>query len=100
VGIFGESHLGSFFVIAFASFVEAQQDFSQTFSGWLKVPPYIFFWNASQVAHRWAVGKDRDSQVGPRTLTHLFCSFPRIFQSGPVSSPIIWHTSKYLLARQ
>ena len=29
--------MDSFFIIAFASFVEAQQDFSQTFSGWLKV---------------------------------------------------------------
>jgi hypothetical protein len=37
--------LDSFFVIAFASFVEAQDDFSQTFSGWLKVPLPLFFWN-------------------------------------------------------
>ena len=29
--------MDSFFIIALASFVEAQQDFSQTFSGWLKV---------------------------------------------------------------
>lgn len=27
----------SFFTIAFASFVETQHDFSETFSGWLKV---------------------------------------------------------------
>ncbi|KAF8492621.1 inositol hexakisphosphate-domain-containing protein [Russula emetica] len=31
-----------FFTIAFASFVEAQQDFSQTFSGWLKARTEIF----------------------------------------------------------
>jgi hypothetical protein len=33
--------MDSFFVIAFASFVEAQHDFSQTFSGWLKVPSFF-----------------------------------------------------------
>jgi hypothetical protein len=67
--------MDSFFTIAFASFVEAQHDFSQTFSGWLKVSLSLFIWNASQVAYRcWAVGKDRDLQVGPRTLTHLFRS--------------------------
>jgi hypothetical protein len=39
--------MDSFFVIAFASFVETQHDFSQTFSGWLKVSLSLFFWNAS-----------------------------------------------------
>jgi hypothetical protein len=29
--------MDSFFIVAFASFVEAQCEFSQTFSGWLKV---------------------------------------------------------------
>lgn len=29
--------MSSFFTIAFASFVETQHDFSQTFSAWLKV---------------------------------------------------------------
>ena len=62
--------MDSFFVIAFASFVEAQHDFSQTFSGWLKVPLSLLFWNASQVAYRWVVGEDRDLQVGSRMLTH------------------------------
>jgi hypothetical protein len=62
--------IDSFFIIAFASFVEVQHDFSQTFSGWLKVSLSLFFWNASQVAYRYrVVGKDRDLQVGPRTLT-------------------------------
>jgi hypothetical protein len=96
--------IDSFFIIAFASFVEVQHDFSQTFSGWLKVSLSLFFWNASQVAYRYrVVGKDRDLQVGPRTLTQCSAhshSFPRIFQSGPVSSPIIWHAPKHLLARQ
>jgi hypothetical protein len=93
--------MDSFFIIAFASFVEAQYDFSQTFSGWLKVRLSLFFWNTSQVDYRCrVVDKDRDLQVGPRTPTHLFRSFPRIFQSGPVSSPIIWHASKHLLACQ
>lgn len=41
--VFGESHLmDSFFIIAFASFVEAQQDFSENFSGWLKVSLSLF----------------------------------------------------------
>jgi hypothetical protein len=44
--------MDSFFTIAFASFVEGQHDFSQTFSGWLKVSLSLFFWNASQVAYR------------------------------------------------
>lgn len=66
--------IDSFFIIAFASFAEAQHDFSQTFSGWLKVF-LSFFSNASQVVYRCrVVGKDRDLQVGPRTLTHLICS--------------------------
>jgi hypothetical protein len=34
--------MNSFFTIAFASFVEAQHDFSQTFSGWLKVYLSLF----------------------------------------------------------
>ena len=34
--------MDSFFIIAFASFVEAQHDFSQTFSGWLKVSLSLF----------------------------------------------------------
>jgi hypothetical protein len=43
VGIFGELTLmNSFFTIAFASFVEAQHDFSQTFSDWLKVYLSLF----------------------------------------------------------
>lgn len=90
----------SFFIIAFASFVEGQHDFSQTFSGWLKVSRFLIFRKAFRVAYRYrAVGKDRDLQVGPRTLTHLFRSFPRIFQPGPISSPITWHAPKHLLAR-
>jgi hypothetical protein len=36
--------IDSFFIIAFASFVEVQHDFSQTFSGWLKVSLSLFFW--------------------------------------------------------
>lgn len=65
----------SFFIIAFASFVEAQHDFSQTFSAWLKVS--FCFWNVSRVAYRCrVVGKDRDSQVGPQELTYLFRSSP------------------------
>ena len=31
----------SFFTIAFASFVETQHDFSQSFSDWLKVRPSL-----------------------------------------------------------
>lgn len=43
MGIFGELTLmNSFFTIAFASFVEAQHDFSQTFSDWLKVYLSLF----------------------------------------------------------
>ena len=34
--------MDSFFVIAFASFVEGQHDFSQSFSGWLKVSLSLF----------------------------------------------------------
>lgn len=33
--------MSSFFTIAFASFVEAQHDFSQSFSDWLKVRPSL-----------------------------------------------------------
>ena len=51
----------SFFTIAFASFVDGQQDFSQSFSDWLKVCLLRF---PLQVADcRFDVGKNGDLQV-------------------------------------
>ena len=53
----------SFFTIAFASFVEAQHDFSQPFSDWLKVR---LSHCPLQVAYRRLdVGQNGDLQVSP-----------------------------------
>jgi hypothetical protein len=43
------TRMNSFFTIAFASFVEAQDDFSLCFSDWLKV--LVFSWRVFRVAH-------------------------------------------------
>jgi hypothetical protein len=56
----------SFFTIAFASFVESQHDFSQSFSDWLKVR--FSRWPLQVAYHRIDVGKNRDLQVSPSLL--------------------------------
>jgi hypothetical protein len=60
----------SFFTIAFASFVEAQHDFSQSFSDWLKVRLSRY---PLRVAYRRLdVGKNGDLQVSPPWLISLY----------------------------
>jgi hypothetical protein len=66
------SHTGSFFTLAFASFVEAQNNFDMSFSDWLKV--LIFSRRTFRVANGcWFVGKDGNLQVSHRGSL-CFCS--------------------------
>jgi hypothetical protein len=65
--------LNSFFSIAFASFVEAHHDFSQSFSSWLKV--HLFSWSPSRVAYRLWIRRGQRFTSKPQTahscVTHL-----------------------------
>ena len=61
----------SFFTIAFASFAEAQHDFSQSFSDWLKVS---LSHRPLQVAYCWVdVGKNGDLQVSLSQSSLIGC---------------------------
>lgn len=55
----------SFFMIAFASYVDSVPDFSQTFSDWLKVRRESILFVRRCLHTEICSGKDRDLEVSP-----------------------------------
>jgi hypothetical protein len=90
------TRMNSFFTIVFASFVEAQDDFTLSFSGWLKV---LFSQCAFRIAHFRSVicRQGRRFTSGPPTAHSHTPLISLTFQPNLIFTPVPWYPLKHLL---